>query len=246
MYKTFIPVPYPLLLSTGICLELFCIHCLSHLDFLRLIDYGWKKHFLWRLRMECIVQDPEDISVTVKAFMAADLPNELIELLEKIVLENSVFSDHRWDFHRDDVTYVLVASSSSLYLFYLNTDPIESTDPRSKEILFLKSFMSSGGLEDPGAWSPSCTYVIFCRLQNLFFNPFSYVSCATFRVLLCKCKAAKLFCQSCLSALVSMRIRIQLFTSVRIRILKVRPTLIRILVRLCCHKIVYWEENTGR
>ena len=41
------------------------------------------------------VQDPEDISVTVKAFMAADLPNELIELLEKIVLENSVFSDHR-------------------------------------------------------------------------------------------------------------------------------------------------------
>ncbi|XP_064619200.1 clathrin heavy chain 1 isoform X2 [Lineus longissimus] len=39
-------------------------------------------------------QDPEDISVTVKAFMTADLPNELIELLEKIVLENSVFSDH--------------------------------------------------------------------------------------------------------------------------------------------------------
>ena len=41
-------------------------------------------------------QDPEDISVTVKAFMTADLPNELIELLEKIVLENSVFSEHRW------------------------------------------------------------------------------------------------------------------------------------------------------
>ncbi|XP_033115342.1 clathrin heavy chain 1 isoform X2 [Anneissia japonica] len=40
-------------------------------------------------------QDPDDISVTVKAFMTADLPNELIELLEKIVLENSVFSDHR-------------------------------------------------------------------------------------------------------------------------------------------------------
>ena len=41
-------------------------------------------------------QDPEDISVTVKAFMAADLPNELIELLEKIVIDNSVFSDHRY------------------------------------------------------------------------------------------------------------------------------------------------------
>ena len=39
-------------------------------------------------------QDPEDISVTVKALMAAVLPNELIELLEKIVLQNSVYSDH--------------------------------------------------------------------------------------------------------------------------------------------------------
>lgn len=42
-------------------------------------------------------QDPEDVSVTVKAFMTADLPNELIELLEKIVLdENSLFRDHRF------------------------------------------------------------------------------------------------------------------------------------------------------
>lgn len=40
-------------------------------------------------------QDPEDVSTTVKAFMAADLPNELIELLEKIVLENSSFSDNK-------------------------------------------------------------------------------------------------------------------------------------------------------
>ena len=35
--------------------------------------------------------------MTVKAFMTADLPNELIELLEKIVLESSVFSEHRCD-----------------------------------------------------------------------------------------------------------------------------------------------------
>ncbi|XP_076126184.1 clathrin heavy chain 1 [Alosa pseudoharengus] len=40
-------------------------------------------------------QDPEEVSVSVKAFMTADLPNELIELLEKIVLDNSVFSEHR-------------------------------------------------------------------------------------------------------------------------------------------------------
>lgn len=40
-------------------------------------------------------QDPEDISSTVKAFMAADLPNELIELLEKIVIDSSAFNEHR-------------------------------------------------------------------------------------------------------------------------------------------------------
>jgi clathrin heavy chain len=40
-------------------------------------------------------QDPEDISITVKAFMTADLRSELIEILEKIVLDNSVFSDNR-------------------------------------------------------------------------------------------------------------------------------------------------------
>ncbi|CAJ0571334.1 unnamed protein product, partial [Mesorhabditis spiculigera] len=43
-------------------------------------------------------QDPEEVSTTVKAFMAADLPNELIELLEKIVLDGSTgstFSEHR-------------------------------------------------------------------------------------------------------------------------------------------------------
>lgn len=38
--------------------------------------------------------DPEDVSVTVKAFFAADLPGELIELLEKIILEPSAFSDN--------------------------------------------------------------------------------------------------------------------------------------------------------
>jgi clathrin heavy chain len=40
-------------------------------------------------------QDSEDISVTVKAFMNADLRSELIEVLEKIVLENTLFSEHR-------------------------------------------------------------------------------------------------------------------------------------------------------
>ncbi|CAG8535423.1 3237_t:CDS:10 [Ambispora leptoticha] len=39
--------------------------------------------------------DPEDVSITVKAFMAADLPLELIEMLEKLILENTAFSENR-------------------------------------------------------------------------------------------------------------------------------------------------------
>lgn len=62
----------------------------------------WGKHsILSCLQIQVVqtalseTQDPEEVSVTVKAFMTADLPNELIELLEKIVLDNSVFSEHR-------------------------------------------------------------------------------------------------------------------------------------------------------
>eukprot|EP00735_Rhodelphis_limneticus_P001188 TRINITY_DN1175_c0_g1::TRINITY_DN1175_c0_g1_i1::g.17251::m.17251 TRINITY_DN1175_c0_g1::TRINITY_DN1175_c0_g1_i1::g.17251 ORF type:complete len:1683 (-),score=736.73,sp/P49951/CLH1_BOVIN/59.31/0.0,Clathrin/PF00637.15/1.2e+02,Clathrin/PF00637.15/8.9e-19,Clathrin/PF00637.15/3.4e-18,Clathrin/PF00637.15/2.2e-29,Clathrin/PF00637.15/1.7e-30,Clathrin/PF00637.15/6.4e-29,Clathrin/PF00637.15/3.3e-25,Clathrin/PF00637.15/3.4e-31,Clathrin_propel/PF01394.15/0.011,Clathrin_propel/PF01394.15/2,Clathrin_propel/PF0 len=40
-------------------------------------------------------RNAEEVSTTVKAFMAAELPNELIELLEKIVLQNSEFSNNR-------------------------------------------------------------------------------------------------------------------------------------------------------
>lgn len=39
--------------------------------------------------------NPDDVSATVKAFMAADLPHELIKVLEPIVLEKSAFSDNR-------------------------------------------------------------------------------------------------------------------------------------------------------
>lgn len=40
------------------------------------------------------LEDPEPISLAVKAFMDADLPSELIELLEKIILEPSPFNDN--------------------------------------------------------------------------------------------------------------------------------------------------------
>eukprot|EP01025_Chloroclados_australasicus_P037130 TRINITY_DN3781_c1_g3_i1.p1 TRINITY_DN3781_c1_g3~~TRINITY_DN3781_c1_g3_i1.p1 ORF type:complete len:1706 (-),score=246.11 TRINITY_DN3781_c1_g3_i1:418-5535(-) len=39
-------------------------------------------------------KNPEQVSVTVKAFMQAELQAELIELLEKIVLQNSAFSNN--------------------------------------------------------------------------------------------------------------------------------------------------------
>ncbi|PNS17825.1 hypothetical protein CAC42_3220 [Sphaceloma murrayae] len=39
-------------------------------------------------------QDPEKVSIAVKAFIDADMPTELIELLEKIILEPTTFSDN--------------------------------------------------------------------------------------------------------------------------------------------------------
>ncbi|EON64991.1 clathrin, heavy polypeptide [Coniosporium apollinis CBS 100218] len=39
-------------------------------------------------------QDPDKVSVAVKAFIGGDMPAELIELLEKIILEPSSFSDN--------------------------------------------------------------------------------------------------------------------------------------------------------
>ena len=40
-------------------------------------------------------QNPDEVSSTVKAFIAAELPSELIELLEKIVLHGSDFSNNK-------------------------------------------------------------------------------------------------------------------------------------------------------
>ena len=40
-------------------------------------------------------EDPEQVTAAVKAFMMADLPNELIEILEKLVLDNLPFASNR-------------------------------------------------------------------------------------------------------------------------------------------------------
>ncbi|KAG5521371.1 hypothetical protein RHGRI_033813 [Rhododendron griersonianum] len=59
------------------------------------------KNSLFKLQARYVVEridgdlwekSPEQVSAAVKAFMTADLPHELIELLEKIVLQNSAFS----------------------------------------------------------------------------------------------------------------------------------------------------------
>lgn len=41
------------------------------------------------------ISDPEMVSNTVKAFMQAELPNELLDLLEKLVLQGTEFSDNK-------------------------------------------------------------------------------------------------------------------------------------------------------
>ena len=39
--------------------------------------------------------NPDDVSITIKAFLSADLLIELIELLEKIIIEPLPFSDNK-------------------------------------------------------------------------------------------------------------------------------------------------------
>lgn len=47
--------------------------------------------------------------------MTADLPNELIELLEKIVLDNSVFSDHRF-VYMTNVVFGITVFSGQMFI----------------------------------------------------------------------------------------------------------------------------------
>jgi clathrin heavy chain len=54
--------------------------------------------FVFRIRLSPLPSlnaDPDDVSISVKAFLLANLPIELIELLEKIIIEPSPFSDNK-------------------------------------------------------------------------------------------------------------------------------------------------------
>ncbi|CEP17142.1 hypothetical protein [Parasitella parasitica] len=71
--------------------------------------------------------DPDDVSSTVKAFMAANLPNELIELLEKIVLENSAFNDNKT--LQNLLIFTAVKADPSRVMDYINRlDNFDASD----------------------------------------------------------------------------------------------------------------------
>ena len=57
-------------------------------------------------------KNPEQVSVAVKSFMTAGLQAELIELLEKIVLQNSSFSNN----HNLQNLLIITAIKVSLFL----------------------------------------------------------------------------------------------------------------------------------
>jgi hypothetical protein len=60
-------------------------------------------------------RNPEQVSVTVKAFMRHELQSELIELLEKIVLNNSAFSSN--------------ANLQNLLILTVGEDAVAGCDP---------------------------------------------------------------------------------------------------------------------
>ena len=72
-------------------------------------------------------KDPEDVAVTVRAFMAADLPNELIELLEKIMLGDTAFSQSKN--LQNLLIFTAVRTDKSRVMEYINRlDNYDATD----------------------------------------------------------------------------------------------------------------------
>lgn len=63
---------------------------------------------------EC--KNPEQVSVAVKAFMQADLQAELIELLEKIVLNNTSFSNNH---NLQNLLIITAIKVIFLYMLYV-------------------------------------------------------------------------------------------------------------------------------
>jgi clathrin heavy chain len=61
-----------------------------------LIDNDHRKHLIDSIVSTALPESKDDneVSETVKAFMAAELPHELIDLLERIVLHNNLFANN--------------------------------------------------------------------------------------------------------------------------------------------------------
>lgn len=78
-------------------------------------------------------RNPEQVSVAVKAFMLAGLQGELIELLEKIVLQNSSFSNNH------NLQNLLIITAIKVMICHLS---FGLTDACSSGILAISSSMT--------------------------------------------------------------------------------------------------------
>ena len=88
-------------------------------------------------------QDPDAISVTVKAFMTANLPNELIELLEKLVLEESSSFNNNRNLQNLLILTAIKASSERVMEYINRLDNYDAPDIASIAIdneLFEEAF----------------------------------------------------------------------------------------------------------
>uniref|UniRef100_A0A1I7X8N8 Clathrin heavy chain n=1 Tax=Heterorhabditis bacteriophora TaxID=37862 RepID=A0A1I7X8N8_HETBA len=130
-------------------------------------------------------QDPEDISATVKAFMAADLPNELIELLEKIVLDNSAFSEHRNLQNLLILTAmrVLIENVSNLDRAYEFAEKCNQSDvwaslakAQLKQDLVKEAVDSFIKADDPGAYMEVVNKCTQTGLYATYFFSYSIIS----------------------------------------------------------------------
>jgi clathrin heavy chain len=55
--------------------------------------FQWFEQIIAAALPECT--DPDDVLITIMAFLSADLPIELIELLEKLIIEPFPFGDNK-------------------------------------------------------------------------------------------------------------------------------------------------------
>lgn len=90
---------------------------------------------------EC--KDAEDIRIAVRGFMAANLPNELVEILEKLVMEEGLFSDNKN--LQNLLILTAIQSSSTKVSDYINKlsnyEPLEMSQLAIKSEMYEEAWM---------------------------------------------------------------------------------------------------------